>query len=254
MATGIRIPAALGRIATAMRVVEQQWMTLRPAQRVKGIADAVLLELQNIHVAVPRLEVAKLPGVSGQFNFITWTLQVNEDTAIAKLNPDPVQAARARTTIIAELGDTVVHEARHCEQWYRMARYLAGERRAKGILVTGRELSQRLGIDDPAVCQQAANALPLGLAEKQEAVEWYESVYGSQSSFRQNTFALSLTRTGNGGDWQSGQFTRYQRALAEEEDAWNTGLELQNLYLAGTGIAPTQLTGHAPVCQGVAQF
>ena len=229
---------------------ENTWAGSLPQQRTEAIANAVLNELRQLQVAVPLLQVGSYGGLSGQFDFGPWNLQVSTNMAMGRVGQSPVP-------VIAELGDTITHEARHCEQWYRMARLLAAERRAKGLLVDGREISQRLGIDNMAVCQQAAAAAPLTGIEKSEAEEWYGSVYGSQSSFRDQTYATKLKSTGlnTGADWQQSQFTRYQRALAEEEDAWSTGAELQRLYLAHhPGVAPIQLSRHSPIRQGISTY
>lgn len=250
MPTGLRQQIVLNRIVNAMVALENTWAGSLPRQRVETIANAVLNELRTLQVAVPLLEVGGFGGLDGQFDFVPWNLQVSTNKALGRVGQSPVP-------VIAELGDTITHEARHCEQWYRMARLLATERRAKGMLVDGREISQRLGINNLAVCQQAAAAAPLTGIEKSEAEEWYQSVYGSQSSFREQTFATKLKSTGagTGVDWQQSQYARYQRALAEEEDAWNTGAELQRLYLANhPGVPPIRLTRHTPVRQGISSF
>jgi len=249
MATGIRDQAALQRIAAAMRNVQQNWLGLLPRQRVDGIVDAVLAELAAINVTPPAVEVGALPGLDGQFDFGPWTLQVNEQKAIGRVGQDP-------TPVIAELGDTLTHEARHCEQWFRMARLLVADRRARGMLVDGREVSNRLGIDNAVVCQQASLQPLVHPIERREAEEWYASVYGSNASFREQTFATQLQPTGSGTGqaWQTSQYARYQRALAEEEDAWNTGRELQRIFLAGTGIAPVALQRHVPIRQGISTY
>jgi hypothetical protein len=250
MPTGLRQVACLNRIVAAMRAVEGTWTSLLPKQRTEAIANAVLAELRLILVAPPQLEVAIFPGLSGQFDFGPWKLQVDQGMAVGKVGQSPIAK-------IAELGDTITHEARHCEQWYRMARLLAAERRAKGILVDGREIGKRLGINNMAVCNQAAGAAPLMGIEKTEAEDWYNSVYGSQASFREQTYSTQLRPTGlqTGSDWQGSKFARYQRALAEEEDAWSTGTELQNLYLAfHPGVPATQMTRHQPVRAGISTY
>ena len=250
MPTGLRSLAALNRIVAAMRALEGTWSSMLPKQRSEAIANAVLAELRTLMIPVPQLEVGIFPGLAGQFDFGPWKLQVDQGMAVAKVGQSPVPK-------IAELGDTITHEARHCEQWYRMARLLAAERRGKGILVDGREIGQRLGINNQVVCNQAAAAPALIGIEKIEAEEWYASVYGSQSSFRSQTYSTSLRSTGSqmGTAWQGSQFARYQRALAEEEDAWSTGTELQNLYLAfHPGTAAAHMARHQPVRSGVSSY
>lgn len=253
MPTGLRNPVALGRIVAAMRASEASWTGSLPQQRVQSIATAVLAELQLIGVTLPTLQVANFPGLSGQFDFGPWTLQVDMNMAVGRVTDTPAQ----RIAKIAALGDVITHEARHCEQWFRMGRLLAAQRRAQGLFVDAREIANRLGINNgpPAAAAAAAPAL-VGI-DRQEAEDWYASVYGARASFREQTYAteLNATGTGTGNDWQDSQYARYQRALAEEEDAWGTGTEIQRLYLLHhPGVAVPALTRHAPVRQGVTTY
>lgn len=252
MPTGLRNPLVIGRIVAAMNTALGNWAGSIPMQRASGIANVVMAELRAINVLAPNLQVANFPGLAGQFDFAPWTLQVDMGMTVGRVG----QTQNDIVSKIAELGDTIAHEARHCEQWFRMARLLADQRRAKGLMVDGRELANRLSIS-----MQAGNAAsaagPLSVPERREAEEWYESVYGSAASFRQTTYATKLKPTGglSGNDWQTSSYSRYQRGLAEEEDAFALGTEVQRQFLQGfPGVQPPAYSRHAPVRSGVTSY
>jgi hypothetical protein len=122
------------------------------------------------------------PQESGAFDFPTWTMQLNQ------LLFD--QSGLAQTDA-ADLANTVYHEARHTEQWFMMARYLAGQ----GYSAAG--ISQAMGI--PArIGRDAKNAPPIlrGTVEGVTASGLYESVYGSGAAHREDI----LTRLTD-ADW-----------------------------------------------------
>jgi hypothetical protein len=84
-------------------------------------ADAALAELKT--VGVPAYAVAfkrTLGAAAGQFDFPTWTMDVGKT---------PFEGANPGLATVAELSNYVIHESRHCEQWFRMARRTAGKGR-----------------------------------------------------------------------------------------------------------------------------
>lgn len=158
------------------------------------------------------IRLANLGGSSGQFDFTTWTLDI--DTTI--LNKDAVSDDEAN-----DLVDTIYHEARHSEQWFRMACLRAGEGRTESQIATELFIPAN-------IAKEAANhpLKPLSkfsqffLTKEQnklhdkkirEAKEWYKSVYGDDAQHRNDV----LNDIDN----------RYQeyRDLSEEVDAWDVG-------------------------------
>jgi hypothetical protein len=74
-------------------------------------------------VGVPAYAVAfksTLGAAAGQFDFPTWTMDVGKT---------PFEGANPGLATVAELSNYVIHESRHCEQWFRMARRTAGKGR-----------------------------------------------------------------------------------------------------------------------------
>src|SRR6185369_16591463 len=116
---GLREDAHLQPIVHTMRDVEDDFMNYTDAQRIERIWAAVSMQLTAIGVPLPGLQVGVYPGLNGQFAFASWTLKVNAELANIKL----MERANAnrKKEIFAQLGDTICHEARHCEQWWRMA-------------------------------------------------------------------------------------------------------------------------------------
>lgn len=251
MPTGLRQDAHLQAIVTAMRDVEQHWDDYSLFQRLRGIANVVAARLTQIGVRPPTLQLGAGAGNYGQFEFATWQLKL--DTA---LGMGGGVYGNDRVKQVAELGDTITHECRHCEQWFRMGRLLRDRLRAEGRMADAREITNRLGIDRTAAGQIAA-APALAGAELVEAEAWYESVYGSQASFRETTFATPTLRSTNaapGQQYQASAFARYQRGLAEEEDAHQTGQEIQRRYLMPHNRQPLRLSRHQPVRQGITSY
>lgn len=142
MTTGIRTAANVNTIIAAMRQLELDvnWVGRTATQRCNDIATVVVGELGLFGVHAPTLDVQNLDaqGLNGQFDYTPWTLQINETLAgdIAPAVPaDPALDLQRRRQKIARFSDTIAHEARHCEQWFRMCRLIADQLRGKDLLV-----------------------------------------------------------------------------------------------------------------------
>ena len=170
--TGIGTKVAIGRFVTAAKGVETEWGTLTPENRAKKMGDAANTELKT--VSVPEAGVAlKDLGAStnGEFSFTTWGLDLGKP-AFSKPSVTKDEAAG--------MADTVYHESRHCEQWFRMARLVAGE--GKDADTISKKLFIPKRIAEEAVKQKfAADASG---QDVDEAKEWHKSVYGTGSAER----------------------------------------------------------------------
>ncbi|MFO7679169.1 MAG: DUF4157 domain-containing protein [Chloroflexota bacterium] len=210
--TGIAQDDAIIRYTGSAKKVFDDWSTLTPQERANNLGKFVNDELKKAKSFPCNVNLKDLGGTSGEFDFQTWSLDL--DSGI--LSKDAVSDEEAN-----DLVDTVYHEARHSEQWFRMAQLRAGEGR------TAQKIADELFI--PAnVAKEAANAPlePLSeparklLSEEQaklhdksllEAKAWYKSVYGDDAAHRGEVL----------GDIDN-RYDDY-RALAEEVDAWNVG-------------------------------
>lgn len=251
--TGLREDRFLQPIVQRLRDVEEDFMNYTDAQRVEQIWNAVGAQLTALAVPLPRLEIGVYPGLNGQFDFTTWKLKVSSSLSAIKL------MERANTNrkkeIFAQLGDTVTHEARHCEQWWRMALLVITKKFQKDrIKPTDKQIEAQTGISLPIV-QRALNAPMLSPGAQEETQDWYDSVYGGGSSFREiNVLGRNLRPTGPvrvggrqedvGGQFRVSEFVRYEQGLAEEADAHATGRRVQALYLQGSTVAVQPLVGH----------
>jgi hypothetical protein len=171
--TGIGARLAVFRFIEAAKKVETDWATLKTATaRAKAFGDAANTELKAAGVPEIKVRVKKMDNL-GEFDFATWTLDIGKD-AFAKATADRSE--------IGDAADTVYHESRHCEQWFRMARLQAG----KGWKAS--KIATKLGIPSKIAKAAVANPLAAGTgAEATEASAWYESVYGTGRKQREKT-------------------------------------------------------------------
>jgi hypothetical protein len=171
--TGIGARLAVFRFIEAAKKVESDWVALGTADaRAKAFGAAANAELKLAGVPEVKVKVKKMDS-SGQFSFSTWTLQIGKEA---------FDKAAADRDEIGDAADTVYHESRHAEQWFRMARLQAG----KGWKAA--KIATKLGI--PLKIAKAAVASPLAVGAGTEATEasgWYESVYGTGRKHRQKT-------------------------------------------------------------------
>lgn len=174
------------------------WSTLKTAEergsKMVGLANK---RLKAAGVPECAVRVEDLGEDSGQFDFTDWSILVGNDF---------LGQEELTQTQLDDFANTVLHEARHAEQWFNIAQLLAG--RGK----TAREIADELGI--PNKIAKAAKDKPLKLNEVKSLVakNWYESIYGSGSDHRDHVL----------GD--EGTYEDY-RALPEESDAWRVGDE-----------------------------
>lgn len=142
----------------------------------------------------------------GYFHYQDWTMVLNE----GPFSPATYEAGSVAEH--ADLLDTVYHEARHSEQWYRAARERAGLGAVAGQIV------EVMGI--PQWVADAACADPILQCDysQYQAEQWYESIYGTGADHRDEVL----------GDVQ-GHYDDYTH-LPEEADAWQAGGEVTHEY------------------------
>ncbi len=210
--------------------VIDEWASLSTAEARRDR----LIELVNerlVAAGVPAVTAAFDANVNnaGSFSFSTWRMEIGR----SRLAADTISEEDARDT-----ADTVYHEARHTEQWFRMAQLRAGQGLSAAAITT------ELFI--PARIATAARAAPLarGSMEAVIAQGWWDSVYGSGSAHREAVLAeidRAATARRLAADLHAANPTaatqaaldradaRFQRAFAayqnlpEENDAWATG-------------------------------
>jgi hypothetical protein len=206
--------AILVQFANACKAnVHQKWSTFANGdQRAQKIFDITTIVLTICQVPNPTLKLdTNLGGASGLFDFANWQLKIDPNGFGQLAVPDK----DAFLTLVT----LIYHEARHCDQWFQMARYAA-----VGHKMTVQELATSLFIPLPIAQQAFARKMTLADQRLKETQKWYESVYGSKSGFRELTLHnLNLRRVNAGNlmnNFHAGAHARYSGDLAEEKDAW----------------------------------
>jgi len=166
----------------AVNILGIDFSTLVTAQsRAQAIMDAVNKRLTAAGVPQCGFALKNLGVAGGQLDFPTWNIDLNQTI----LN----QASLSDADIDA-LSRDVYHEARHAEQWFKMAQMRAGEGALAATIQT--EMSIPLNIAQQAV----ANPLAIGSMEALIAKGWYESVYGTKAAYRNNVL-IAVLKDGN---------------------------------------------------------
>ena len=178
--TGIASRVAMTRFTTAARTLTAEWERLDANGRAGRLGSAANDELKAAQVPETTVQVKVLPGKDGEFAFDAWELGLNEHL---------FQRPTIVAPLVANVADTVYHEARHCEQWFRMARLEAG----KGG--DANAVAQALGIPPRIAAQAVAAPLRADTAEGREAQGWYDSVYGANGAARNQTLTELVTRS-----------------------------------------------------------
>jgi hypothetical protein len=102
------------------------------AARARKLYEITCAVLDVCRVPRPTMELtADLGGASGQFDFCTWKLRIDPSGFDQLTVPTKDE--------FLELVTLILHEARHCEQWFHMARYAA-----VGHQITAAALARKL--------------------------------------------------------------------------------------------------------------
>ncbi len=209
-----------------------------------------------------RFELIQSLSNAGSFSYTTWSISINR-AFLEKFLASPDM--QTRVSMVIELADTLYHEARHCEQVFRILRFLAG---------AGFERQRIAEITDaPQSVIGTACTTPLKLPAigwtpaALQAMRWYHSFFGENAMSRRNTLrdagqaereratwmgaltATVLSKSGKIGaelreiedrikdqksmvafldQWKDVLDDDY-RELAEEADAWRIGGEIAGL-------------------------
>lgn len=126
------------------------------------------------------------PKGQGFFDFKTWAIDLNPSVLCAGVTT----VGDVTDEQIATIGETIYHEARHAEQWFRMARLLAGRMRSDDSgwdrAIATLNIRDQMKIPPGIAYDAAQNPLYEGEGSTMfdEAAAWYKSVYGPDSDYR----------------------------------------------------------------------
>lgn len=174
------------------------WTSLKTAEeRGSKMVDLINKQLKAAGVPECAVRVGDLGEDSGQFGFDDWTILVGNDF---------LSKEKLTRKQLDDFANTIIHEARHAEQWFNMAQKLAGEGKKT------KDIADEMGIPNKIAKAAFENPIGKGTSKFLVSKNWYESVYGSGSDHRDKTLD------------DDGSYEDY-RNLPEEHDAWRVGDE-----------------------------
>ncbi len=192
--------------AAAREAINGDWAAMSPDDRAQAILDKVNDQATAAGFPVMgKIVHAMDPQTYGQFDFSTWSIEVNQ----ALVSLPTLTEAQA-----TDLADTMYHEGRHGEQWFRMAQLLAGQGKNAAQIAT------QTGIPNNIAALAEADPIAPGSMEALIADGWFQSVYGTGSAHREHVLG------------PQGTYIEY-RNLPEESDAWRVGSSVRDAYTAG---------------------
>jgi len=200
----------------------------------------LLVEAQNRRLAgqgVPPVGVGSLPpdsGNLGEGDFTGWELDLNA-TAM------DTSTAEGR----ADAANTVGHEGEHLRQWYEMARLQAG------LQGTNQSHGEGPLSDIPESVALQANLDPILQSDAHtfQVQQWYESVYGGGSDYRNQVLGNEDATQGVSRDMRA----EYCR-LPEERDAWARGMQITDRFREIEGIPTPPIEQDPAICNPEEMF
>ncbi len=247
--TGIAKGETVKAYADGARQVQSEWEKLSTSERANRLGALANAALATVSVPPVTIVTADLGSTNGDFSSSTWTMRINT-TIISKDS--------ATESELARLSNTFYHEARHAEQVFRVARWMAGVGRSASAI------AQHLGI--PGRIANAAKAEPLepiGIldallgddseraAEIAEARQWavslgpagrrryskvVDEMEAAEKAFNEALDAYKASQTEENRekakkarDTYKEKYRAYRR-FVEERDAFKTGGEAEQAF------------------------
>jgi hypothetical protein len=196
--TGLGDPERQASFSKGLTTLFDSWTTLNGDQRLKAVRTLVNDELAAVGVTHPVAVFPNVGGVGGstygKFLSQSWILSIA---------PQGLQAVSTAPGGFAELADTIYHETRHAEQFFRTAGRL-GRKKGK---VAPAEIAKTLNMDSKAVAMAVAANQKLGKSEADEADEWATTiVHALEVSARLTDFATAYTVAFNAANAVAGDY------------------------------------------------
>jgi hypothetical protein len=208
VATGMAGSTMALHYAKTVADVEAKWEKLTPKQRIDGLMEAVnvvigALGMPPLEATPPRF--GEGDPDNGLFTKATWTIECG--VGFCDFELDHARFSRA--------AGTIYHEARHAEQFYRVARKLGYEKK------NGKDIERIILLTSRIGAQAAAHPLsPDETDEWAQAVEWQrdlERTDAVQSNVDQINDALQIAQATHDEaleDWKQYQYARVGNPLA----------------------------------------
>ncbi|OUL28219.1 peptidoglycan-binding domain-containing protein [Nostoc sp. 106C] len=236
--TGLATTDATDEYVGEAKQVQADWAKLKTTnERADALLTVVNKQLTAAGVPACNKAIKDLGADAGQFDFVTWTLDLGKEA---------FSQASLTDEAAADIADTVYHESRHAEQWYMMAQMLAGKGKS------AKAIAKEMDIPPNIASSAVNNPLKSGSMEALIAEGWYESVYGAKADYRDRVLtdldtkqkALDKAKEqhdksptdANQAKLDKAQkqydiaYEKY-RDLPEEADAWRVGGAVTDAYL-----------------------
>lgn len=256
MATGIRQSSCVNEYVKAACDLIKRWEELGADwKRAQILVNSAHTQLNKYSIPVAVYGWSPLTTALGLFSYQLWMVElVNGKWKLGIPKGKEENFKRG----VAKLADTIYHEYRHCEQWFRMARWLGSSN------WTAANITEKMLIPTD-IAQAAVRLGQLSPEERNEASAWYESVYARPAEQKKTSSGtgfgnlnardvvlgpgqLKPTKNANpltaeiSSMRQAAQYQQY-RDLPEEDDAHAVGREVQEaiyreMHLSGAYEAP----------------
>jgi len=135
--------------------------------KIENAINTQLSAAQVLECNVVRSPLAR--GVGGQFNHQEWLIDLNERTLCSPL----INSAEA-----SALAETVFHEAKHGEQFFKIARLLAGQGES------AEAINARTGINLRAATEAMASPITSGTPEAERPQAFFDSIFDAHRDKR----------------------------------------------------------------------
>jgi hypothetical protein len=180
--SGLNSSLIIDQFSKDIKNLENNWDKFTSNERQSKLQTSINKSLNSVGLPNLEIKLKQFPAeLQGQFDFHAWKMYVNQNLVNdSKLSPEEA----------SNLAQTIYHEARHGEQFYRVAELLASNP-PDGQKRTPQEIAEKLQfkrVPGIAVAQQAAQAVqksPLSSEQIIQARAWYQSVYGKDSQREQ---------------------------------------------------------------------
>ena len=176
----------------AQTEVIDRWQQLTPRQRAEELVRLVNVHLEAVGVPAVTPNATDTGTNLGTFDFTTWQMDIGLE-ALSIAQPDRAAAA--------DVVDTIYHEARHAEQWFRIAQLRALQRRRGQGAAEDERLGKAIATEltiPRRIADRAVTTPPrfaLGSMDALIAQGWFDSVYGTGSAHRTRVLT-ELERSG----------------------------------------------------------
>jgi hypothetical protein len=123
-------------------------------------------------------------SASGTFSRVTWAMEVNTDKFSDRAGVTKV--SHLTLDEAAEIADTIYHEIRHSEQYFRIARIRAARSKKRGADVA-KELATDMSIPDAVAQSAAASPMKAGKNNRYliaEAADWESITIGRHAEYK----------------------------------------------------------------------